>query len=444
VSIASGCSHDLSLDLGDGLRLRRAAPTDSGARVALNARAYGRDPAAPDPAQAAQNADLLSRPHPTFDGRGMTVVEEVRTGRIVSSQHLSAHRWAYDGIPFPVGEIEHVATDPDYQRRGLVRAQTDLMHRWSAARGDLATAINGIPWYYTRFGYELALEKWGGALLALAAVPPPLAGAAEPYRLRGATADDLSFIATCYEHGRARSPVSYPRTIEHWRYDLEGRSPANPWHRDLRIVEAASGERVGFLSLAARSLVLAGLSSDAYELAPGVSWGAVTPSVARSLAALAAPDARYIGFGWLSSAHPAFRANPGLFVPSGRRGAWYIRVPDVAAFLRHVAPALEARLARSVVAGHSGDLRIAFYGQGGVQLAFAHGRILSVEPWSPTSMFDGTARFADQLFLQLLFGYRSLAELEEAFVYRIICTPEARVLLDALFPKGPSWILPVY
>lgn len=410
----------LPRNLGAGLTLRRATPADLAARATLHARAYGRDPAAPDPAQAAHNADLLTRPHPSFDGRDMTVVEDTRAGRLVSSQHLSAHTWAYDGIPFPVGEIEHIATDPDYQRRGLVRTQTDLMHRWSAARGDLATAINGIPWYYTRFGYELALEKWGGPLLALAAVPPLPPGAAEPYRLRAATTDDLPFIAATYERGRERALVSYPRTVAHWRYELAGRDPANPWHRDLRIIEAA-GERVGFLSFAARSLVLPGLSVDAYELVPETPWNAVTPSIARALAALATPAADYIGFGWLNSAHPACQANPGLFVPSGRRGAWYLRVPDVAAFLRHVAPALEARLARSVVAGHSGDLRIAFYGQGGVHLACERGRIAAIEPWMPSSLFDGAARFADLIFLQLLFSYRSLAGLEDAFVYRRGC-----------------------
>src|SRR6202035_2371232 len=34
--------------------------------------------------------------------------------------------------------------------------------------------------------------------------------------------------------------------------------------------------------------------------------------------------------------------------------AWYIRIPDVPNFLRHIAPALEERLACSVLAGYTG------------------------------------------------------------------------------------------
>jgi hypothetical protein len=39
---------------------------------------------------------------------------------------------------------------------------------------------------------------------------------------------------------------------------------------------------------------------------------------------------------------------------------------------------------------------------------------------------------------QLLFGFRSLAELELSFPDCVVRTSEARALLDALFPKTPS------
>jgi len=119
-----------------------------------------------------------------------------------------------------------------------------------------------------------------------------------------------------------------------------------------------------------------------------------------------------------------------------------MRVPDVAAFLLHIRPVLEGRLAASVAAGHSGDLRISFY-RGGVCLTFEHGRLTHVEAWQPSRDEGGDVRFPHLTFLQVLFGYRALDEVEAAYAD---CYPEnqtARVLTDVLFPKALSdvWCL---
>jgi len=55
---------------------------------------------------------------------------------------------------------------------------------------------------------------------------------------------------------------------------------------------------------------------------------------------------------------------------------------------------------------------------------------------------DGGAWFPGLGFLQLLFGRRSLAELEHAAADCRVNAEEARVLLDALFPKRPSCVWP--
>ena len=55
------------------------------------------------------------------------------------------------------GLPELVGTHPDYRRRGLVREQFEVLHRWSKERGHLMQAIAGIPYYYRRFGYEMAV-----------------------------------------------------------------------------------------------------------------------------------------------------------------------------------------------------------------------------------------------------------------------------------------------
>jgi hypothetical protein len=118
--------------------------------------------------------------------------------------------------------------------------------------------------------------------------------------------------------------------------------------------------------------------------------------------------------------------------------AWYVRVPDVPGFVRHVAPALEARLARSLAAGHSGELTLNFYREGGLRLVLECGRIAGAEPWQAPSSDSGSASFPDLTFLQLLFGYRSLAELRHAYADCIVRGDINRALLEALFPKRAS------
>ena len=62
--------------------------------------------------------------------------------------------------------------------------------------------------------------------------------------------------------------------------------------------------------------------------------------------------------------------------------AWYMRVPDLPGFLRHIAPALEKRLANSVMAGHSGDLRLNFY-HSQLRLTWTQGKLQEIGPYKP-------------------------------------------------------------
>src|SRR3990172_5714663 len=175
-------------DLGDGLILRRATPADAEALSAFNGRIHSdAGPEQPDLRVAAWTRDLLAGNHPTFDAADFTIVEDTRTGAIVSSLNLISQTWSYAGIEFGVGRPELVGTHPDYRRRGLVRAQFEVIHQWSAERGEMVQAITGIPWYYCQFGYEMGLELGGGRIGYTPNIPKLKDGESEPYRVRLAT-----------------------------------------------------------------------------------------------------------------------------------------------------------------------------------------------------------------------------------------------------------------
>ena len=54
---------------------------------------------------------------------------------------------------------------------------------------------------------------------------------------------------------------------------------------------------------------------------------------------------------------------------------------------------------------------------------------------------EGDIGFPGLTFLQLLFGYRSLAELRTSFADCWYDNNETRALMDALFPKKPSQVV---
>jgi len=436
-------------DLGDGLILRRATVADTEALAAFNAEVhFARDTQEPDEGVAARTRDLMAGDHPTSGAGDFTVVEDTHTGAIVSSLCLVSQRWSYGGIEFGVGRPDLVGTHPDYRRRGLVRAQVEVIHQWSAERGQKMQAITGSPWFYRQFGYEMALELGGGRVGYMPHVPKLKDGAAEPYGVRPATEADLPFIAQVYEQATKRSLVACVRDEVLWRYELHGRSEKSVNRSELRVVESAEGETVGFLAhpphVWGPRLVV-----TLYELKPGISWLAVTPSVIRYLQttgkayAVQGEKKEFGAFAfWLGTEHPVYQVIHKRLPDTQPPYAWYVRVPDVPDFLRHVAPVLERRLAKSALVGHTGELKISFY-RDGLHLVLENGRLTTVEQWAPTEDDQGAAKFSDRTFLQLLFGYRALEELEYAFADCGAGTDEARALLKALFPKQASNLWPV-
>ena len=137
------------------------------------------------------------------------------------------------------------------------------------------------------------------------------------------------------------------------------------------------------------------------------------------------------------SDHPLYHAIPGLLSRKRDPYAFYMRVPDLPAFLRQITPALEQRLCQSPCSGHSGELKISFY-RSGVRLVFEQGRLVNVEGWQPVIKEDeGGAAFPNLTFLQVLFGYRSLNEIRYAYP-DCWASDTARPVLEAIFPKKAS------
>lgn len=436
-------------DLGDGLVLRRGRREDADA-VAEFMSKIATEPGSSEPSLTigAWTRDLFGNNHPSMMPEYFTVVEDTSAGRIASSLCLIPQTWAYDGIEFGVGQPEIVNTHPDYRNRGLIREQMDAVHGWSREMGHLMQAIDGIPYFYRQFGYEMGIAsegRWRGLPL-----PKPASSGDPPARfsIREANEADVPFLNALHDTARSRSLVSCVWDEQIWEYSLNGRSKQSLIYFDTRIVEDENKRACGYLTVAPR-LWRGGLGLQEFELSEGTPWLEVVPLVlsylsetGRRLAEESGGELTRIAF-VLGADHPAYgAAKSRLTERLAPDYAWYVRVPDLPAFIRHIAPALEQRLADSDASGHTGELPIGFY-RSGIKIRLDGGRIAGVDEWPMPPQDEPQASFPDLTFLQLLFGYRSLDQLTDWYPDCYTESDEAAVLLRALFPQKPSQIMPL-
>src|SRR5919112_1168931 len=266
-------------ELGDGLILRRAGPGDVEALATFNARVHQSsggpfERREPDAGVAAMTRDLLSREHPACRPEDFTVVEDTATGSVVSSACLIEQRFSYAGVGLRAGLPELVGTHPDYRRRGLIKAQMDVLHAWSRDRGHLMQVIAGIPYYYRRFGYEMAVWMGAGRRLFARDLPAWPAEGAHRFHLRPATVSDAPFLADLDLRSAGRYLLCSPGDVATWRYDVAGRDPESDEFVRVKILEHPAGNPVGNpvgYVCHARDLSSGTLRVLAYELAEGVS-----------------------------------------------------------------------------------------------------------------------------------------------------------------------------
>ncbi len=451
----SPAHYDLGVkrDLGNGLLLRWSEANDTEELVYLTSNVF-RDNADEPPNPHAGNLvrELMSGRHPLMGPRDFVVIEDTRRRehRMVACTCFWSQTWEYEGIRFGFGRPEIVGTDPDYRNRGLVRSMFEEIHARSEAEGHLAQGITGIRYFYRQFGYEYALNLGGRSVTNLSLIPAAKENEPEAYTLRDATEDDIPLIVELYDRRRRESMVSSPLEASWLRYHISMWNvieTEDNWH--VQIIMDRAGMALGFLLV---PIMRWGKNMDVFalEVRPEVNLQAVLPPLLRALAVQgqhlkAKPGAgplQEISFS-LSATHPVYEVlGSALTTRRVPPYAWYVRVPDVPRFLRHIAPTLERRLLESPLGSYSGELRISLY-RGGLRLVFEDGRLKLAESWrSPAYASSEDAAFPPLVFLQLLFGYRSLDELRYAFP-DVWVKDEAELVLKTLFPMKPSWVVPI-
>jgi len=454
-----GSGADYRRDLGTGLVLRWSTAEDTehiAQRVGLVFREKADEP--PNGYLQTLVRRMMRGDFPLMGTGDYAIVEDTqrREGNpIVAGVCLFRQECDYEGIRFGMGRPEIVFTDSAYRRRGLIRALFEIVHARSAQEGHLIQAITGIAYFYRQFGYEYALDLGGMRGTYLSLIPKRKEGEEESVHLEEASVEDIPLLQRLYGQRRTRtkSIVWTHVSDEYWRYQMEGwkQSGLEEKLNSLQLIVDAQGNKIGFVALPVRRRD-ASLEVWDLEVELGNNLQVVMPPLLRALQAyglqMSIKDEEVEPFNGISfhlgRNHPVYTILGQENAPKEQMPpyAWYVRVADLPGFLTHITPVLEQRLAVSEMAGYSGELKLDFY-RGGLKLIFERGKLNAVESW-PVPLYDSGAQggFPPLLFLQVVFGYRTLDELNQNYPDMWV-NNEGRVLLSILFPVRPSHVLPL-
>lgn len=417
--------------LDDRLALRWASADDAPALGRFDTSIYHGAPGDPS-AMTDLAADLLDSARPGARAHA-TVVVKRDSGEIVSSVTLIPQRWQYAGVPLTVAQIEAVATAPDWRGQGLVKHQLEVLHKVADKVGAAALVIAGIPGYYRQFGYDHALLQGEGRRVDVPDLPLPAAAGEPPYRLRAARPGDAALLARLGRQANERLLVTCPRDEAMWRYEVAGHRPSSLSRFRIDVIESLGREPIG--AVAGTQRQVGGRSGYfMFEIEPPAVWLEVVPSVVSTLADRDGPKAPTL---LLGREHPAYEAIPAATTRSASGIAWYVRVPDVACLLSQIRSALSANLRGTAAAGISAHLRLDL-GRQAIDMMIQSGEVTGCQSAAMAGGVAADAYIPTASFIKLVFGYRTLHELERESPDCRCASERAQVILTSMFPGRPS------
>jgi hypothetical protein len=248
------------------------------------------------------------------------------------------------------------------------------------------------------------------------------------YALRPATADDVPTLSELYQAAADRYPLAVLRTPEAWQYLLcQAQYPA-------RLVEDLHKRRTAGYMCAPSGASGQQIRVSESEIA---SYEAGMAAL-RQLKTEASGEIQLAG----STAHMLVQIGRSLGSQPLPHGQWLLRISCLSRFLNKIGPVLERRLARSGCADLSAELCLNLYSQAYL-LRFSGGKFQGAEPAGFVDASMGAAGgdlcIPRDALVRLLFGYRTLDELRDAWPDTIV-QARSRYVLEALFPRLQGYI----
>jgi GNAT superfamily N-acetyltransferase len=369
----------------------------------------------------------LLRHHPEITHDDFLMVEDEDTGEVISTTCFIPWHCCYEEIPLKVAMLEEVATAPEHRRRGYMRALIERFHRLVSDQGYDLSIINGIPYYYRQYGYSYALDLNNADSLPSSKIPAADEQELNRFHLRKATPGDVTELVKLYNQATSSLQIRDLRDQKYWQFLLVY------MEFPVQVIEEKPGGRI-----------LGYFCAHKLETTLGIKiFEAASPQDEAGMFVLKILKSQ--GGGEVQIGGPETDTLKRLVRSLGSNPLpgyqWLIRIPNFSALLSKIAPVLELRLRSSVFSDLTTDLRINLYREA-LRLQFRRGKLLEVTPLSfvdaSVGAEGGDINIPPAAFIRLIFGYRQLDELLDAWP-DIRLQPGCGDLLEILFPKMTSY-----
>lgn len=366
--------------------------------------------------------------HPSMTLEDFFVIEH--KGRIVAALNLIPARWSLGGITLKIAELGCVATLPEYRHQGLQLRLMEAYHKRVSEQGYDLSAIEGIPYFYRQFGYDYALLLLEETKIRVDQIPD----FEQKHRIRPFEDSDLATAMALLRKTQRKFLVHSIRDEGVWKMQHDTGLVAEFPFKQFAVED--NGEMAAYFRINERPETKDLIVNEVTEVDQCIS-----KSMLRFLKDMARKDGLDNLIVAASYHEPFVRQVVALGgIMSIPPYAWQVRVTDYERLFKKLKPLLEKRLAFSPYRRLSETLYFNFY-RFTIQLTVENGSINKVERTETSE--DRTMRFNPRVFVKLLLGYISREELEKTYPDAMV-RPSHKDLVDALFPKRPSYVHFVY
>lgn len=355
---------------------------------------------------------------------------EGTSGEIIASLAMIPWRMNYLGAELRALEAGFIGTAPEHRGQGICGRLMGALEEEARAGAYDFLPIQGIRWYYRRFGYEYSIPLELNTFAPAESFP---AEAAEGYTVRDAEPGDAERLRRLFGEDDRRLDLCSVRETADFDYLLGAAMNTEMAVRRVIVLDP-EGKAVG----------TAGFYDNGFGLpeqgdclivdeAAALNQGALASLMRRIGEEARKRDKKWVRFKgdrWSPLAE-AFLALPGG--GEDRRYGWQLKIPDRAGLLAKLAAPLSERLLRAKTAAFVMD--IDFF-EDGARLEWNGARLQA-------KRLAGHARadvfLPPPVYTRLLFGDLPLDAILPVFPDIAIDRPFEPVIRD-LFPPLKGWI----
>ncbi|MFW9909831.1 MAG: GNAT family N-acetyltransferase, partial [Candidatus Thorarchaeota archaeon] len=398
------------------------------------------------------NAEIFGAPYgsmfrrfvdnmPGFESKMNPYIRHLDSGRIASSITAFPCTWSYDDLELRNLEMCFVGTLEPHRKKGLFSILYGHIDRLLKEDAYDITSVQGVPYLYRKFGYDLIIPSWNTINLPVDAIQ---AITLETYPkmsdiiVRSTEENDLPSMMTLLDETNRKLLVSTVRSKDLWlRQERLRMYETNGFESKVLVIDGAVDgyfrlmERISSQGeKQIRLLIIRESCIRSYE------------SVMRALYYLKElaneKDASVVAISgdlWSNLAAAAHDLG-------GRHDLIWkhqIRIPDFTHFLNRIRPVLEKRLKGTMFEHLTKEIFINTY-RNCFRLSFVDGALQPIEDigMQPPNAYPDVRLLPDS-FMRLIFGEFSVDDLHRQNLDCIV-TRGNRLLMDTLFPVRKSFL----